>query len=183
MISTILSVFVFLALLVIFALLSWKARLTGFRRTSSDGADTRQGPANQAFRYGIDELVRTRENPLSNGLGLQSRAAKEERARAYLERILAVTGAAHVDNAYVLDVGKVQFQLWDQFVRRLQNPEECRTGFEETCFYLVPCGMPKTEEIATVLLHLSNNPALFDKWARQNGVPFKADGRTFKRAR
>jgi hypothetical protein len=41
--------------------------------------------------------------------------------------------------------------------------------------------MPKVEEIATALLHLSNNPGLFDKWALQNGVAFKADGRVFDR--
>jgi len=43
--------------------------------------------------------------------------------------------------------------------------------------------MPKAEEIATALLQLTNNPALFDKWAVQNGLAFKADGQVFSRAR
>jgi len=42
--------------------------------------------------------------------------------------------------------------------------------------------MPKAEKIATALLQLSSNPALFDKWALNNGVAFKADGHMFERA-
>jgi hypothetical protein len=41
--------------------------------------------------------------------------------------------------------------------------------------------MPKAEEIATALLQLANNPALFDKWAVRNGLAFKADGQVFSR--
>ena len=43
--------------------------------------------------------------------------------------------------------------------------------------------MPKAEQIATALLQLTNNPALFDKWAVQGGLTFKADGQVFTRAR
>jgi hypothetical protein len=42
--------------------------------------------------------------------------------------------------------------------------------------------MPKAEEIATALLQLTNNPALFDKWAVQNGLALKPDGQVFTRA-
>jgi hypothetical protein len=42
--------------------------------------------------------------------------------------------------------------------------------------------MPKAEQIATVLLQLKNNPALFDRWAVQNGVAFKADSQVFSGA-
>jgi hypothetical protein len=41
--------------------------------------------------------------------------------------------------------------------------------------------MPKAEQIATALLQLRNNPALFDRWAAQSGA-FKADGQVFTRA-
>jgi len=41
--------------------------------------------------------------------------------------------------------------------------------------------MPKAEEIATVLLQLTNNPALFDRWAAQSGA-FRADGHPFRPA-
>ena len=54
---------------------------------------------------------------------------------------------------------------------------------EETCFYPLHKGMPKEEEIATALLQLTNNPALSDKWAAQNGLAFKADGQVFTPAR
>ena len=119
-------------------------------------------------------------NPLGGG-PVSPRVTKEQRAEAFLHRILALTGANKVDGAYVLNVGKVQFQLRDRFIRRLQNPQDPKSPYEETCFYLVHNGMPKVEEIATALLHLSNNPALFDKWALQNGVAFKADGKVFDR--
>ena len=49
-------------------------------------------------------------------------------------------------------------------------------------FIPVHKGMPKEEEIATALLELANNPTLFDKWAVQNGLAFKADGQVFTRA-
>jgi hypothetical protein len=42
--------------------------------------------------------------------------------------------------------------------------------------------MPRAEEIATALLQLANNPALFDKWAVRNGLPLKADGQVFTHA-
>jgi hypothetical protein len=41
--------------------------------------------------------------------------------------------------------------------------------------------MPKAEQIATALLQFKNNPALFDGWAAQNGLAFKADGQVFSR--
>jgi len=39
--------------------------------------------------------------------------------------------------------------------------------------------MPKAEQIAAALLQLRNNPALFERWARQRDVAFKADGQVF----
>jgi len=39
--------------------------------------------------------------------------------------------------------------------------------------------MPKAEQIAAALLKLRNNPALFDRWARQRDLAFKADGQVF----
>jgi hypothetical protein len=60
----------------------------------------------------------------------------------------------------------------------VSNP---KCGYEETCFYPAHKEMPKAEQIATALLQLKNNPALFDGWAAQNGA-FKADGQVFTRA-
>jgi hypothetical protein len=118
----------------------------------------------------------------NNGSAFPSQIiSKEQRAEAFLQRILALTGAKKVDGTYVLNVGTLQFQVRDRFIRRLQKPNDPKSPYEETCFYLVHNGMPKVEEIATALLHLSTNPALFDKWALQNGVAFKADGKVFDR--
>jgi hypothetical protein len=57
-----------------------------------------------------------------------------------------------------------------------------KCAYEETCFYPAQKEMPKAEQIATALLQLTNNPALFDKWVFQSGVAFKADGQVFNRA-
>ena len=52
------------------------------------------------------------------------------------------------------------------------------TECEGTCFYPSQQDMPAAEKIATALLQLKNNPALFDKWAVRSGG-FKADGELF----
>ena len=186
MASAILSVPVLALLIGVIVLLRWRFRYTGFRHRDLGRMRVIQGQTNQGRSYRLH--VRGQESlPLFGGHQLNSdsagaaRISKEQRAEAFLERILALTGTKKVDGAYVLDVGKVQFQLRDRFIRRLQNPNDPKSPYEETCFYLVHNGMPKVEEIATALLHLSNNPALFDKWALQNGVAFKADGRVFDR--
>jgi hypothetical protein len=116
----------------------------------------------------------------SDGLGPLDR---KDRAKRYLGRIVALTGARQMDDAYFLDVGKMRFHVRDRYVRRLRDVTDPECAYEETCFYTVHKGMPKAEEIATALLQLSNNPALFDKWAVQNGLAFKADGQVFSRAR
>ncbi len=106
----------------------------------------------------------------------------KHRAKTYLRRIVALTGATQIDDAYVLDVGKMRFHVRDRYVGRLRDLTDPECTYEETCFYPVHKGMPKAEEIATALLQLTNNPALFDKWAVQNGLAIKADGQVFTRA-
>ena len=181
------SAAVVLALLVgIIVLLKWRLTLAGLRRRDLAQAGTLRGRVDEAFNsYGLEVLSPGGlslfgGNPLRGGR-VSSHVTKEQRAEAFLRRILALTGASKVDGAYVLNVGKVQFQVRDRFIRRLQDPQDPKSPYEETCFYLVHNGMPKVEEIATALLHLSNNPGLFDKWALQNGVAFKADGKAFDR--
>jgi len=107
---------------------------------------------------------------------------RKDRAKRYLRRIVALTGATQMDDAYVQDVGKMRFRVGYRYVRRLRDMTDPECAYEETCFYPVHKGMPKAEEIATALLQLTNNPALFDKWAVQNGLAFKADGQVFTRA-
>jgi hypothetical protein len=108
---------------------------------------------------------------------------RKDRAKRYLRRIVALTGATQMDDAYVLDVGKMRFRVGYRYVRRLRDMTDPECAYEETCFYPVHKGMPKAEEIATALLQLTNNPALFDKWAVQNGLAFKPDGQVFTRAK
>jgi len=105
-----------------------------------------------------------------------------DRAKAYLRRIVAITNATQMGDGYVLDVGTTRFQVRDRYVRRLRYAADLKCGYEETCFYSIHEGMPKAEEIATALLQLRNNPALFDKWAVQNGQAIKADGQVFSHA-
>jgi hypothetical protein len=106
---------------------------------------------------------------------------RQDRAKAYLRRIVALTDATQMGDEYVLDVGTTRFHVRDRYVRRLRDAADPKGAYEETCFYPVHKGMPKAEEIATALLQLANNPALYDKWAVQNGLPFKADGQVFTR--
>ncbi len=107
---------------------------------------------------------------------------RKDRAKRYLRRIVAITGATQMDDAYIVDVGKMQFRVGYRYVGRLRDVTDPECAYEETCFYPMHKGMPKAEEIATALLQLANNPALFDKWAVQNGLAFKADGQVFTHA-
>jgi hypothetical protein len=186
MTSAIISAVVLALLVGVIVLLKWRLILAGLSRRDLAQAGTPPGRVDEVFNsYGLQVLSPGGlslfgDNPLHAGR-VSSHVTKEQRAEAFLRRILALTGATKVDNTYVLNVGKVQFQVRDRFIRRLQDPQDPNSPYEETCFYLVHNGMPKVEEIATALLHLSNNPGLFDKWALQNGVPFKADGKAFDR--
>jgi len=71
---------------------------------------------------------------LRNSSRVSSRVASEERARVYLQRVLAVTGATQVYEGYALNSGSVQFRVCDRFVRRLQNPDDPGTSFGENLF-------------------------------------------------
>jgi hypothetical protein len=86
----------------------------------------------------------------------------ERPAETYLRRIVALTGARQIDNSYVLDVGKAQFQVRDGNVKRIPYGTDPRLSRWETCFHSAPKDMPKAEQIATVLLLLKSNPRLFD---------------------
>jgi hypothetical protein len=79
---------------------------------------------------------------------------------------------------YVLDVGTTRFHVRDRYVGRIRDTTDPKCEYEETCFYAAEKEMPKSEHIATALLQLKNNPALFNNWAAQNGA-YKADGQVF----
>jgi hypothetical protein len=121
------------------------------------------------------------ENQFENNSGGLHFLDQKDRAKTYLRRIAALTGATQSGNAYDLDVGKMRFRVRDRNISRLRDMTDPGCALEETCFYSVHRGMPKAEEIATALLQLANNPALFDRWAAQSGAS-KADGQPFSPA-
>ena len=105
-------------------------------------------------------------------------AVWKDHPKTYLLRIVAITGATKMGSGYALDVGETRFQVCGSYVRRVQDVNNPKSAYEETCFYTADKSMPKGEQIATALLQLKNNPALFDMWAAQSGA-FKADGQAF----
>ena len=126
---------------------------------------------------GLGGVAVIAEGSLENSADDLNRLDRKDRAKRYLQRIAA--GATQVDDAYVLDVGKMRFHVSHRYVKRLRDTTDPECAYEETCFYPVHKGMPKAEEIATALLQLTNNPGLFDCWAAQSGA-FKADGQAFR---
>jgi hypothetical protein len=116
---------------------------------------------------------------LENGADDLDRGDPEDCAKRYLQRIAALTGATQMDDTYVLDVEKTRFHVRNRYVKRLRDTADPECTFEETCFYPLHKDMPLAEEIATALLQLKSNPALFDKWAAQSGA-FRADGYAFR---
>jgi hypothetical protein len=127
---------------------------------------------------GLAVIAGNRFENSSDGLDSLDR---KDRAKTYLRRIVALTGATQTGNRYVLDVGTTRFYVRDRYVGRMQDVTDPKCIYEETCFYSAHTEIPKSEHIATALLQLANNPELFDKWAAQSGA-FKADGQAFSPA-
>ena len=144
--------------------------------------DAARQQQNGVLRQGF--LVRNRAVVAEAACGLENRSAgidgggRKDRAQCYLQRIVALTGARQVGSGYALDIGNTRFQVRDRYVRRLRDVTDPKCLREETCFYSEQRDMPKEEQIASALLQIRNNPALFDQWAAQKGA-FKADGRRF----
>jgi hypothetical protein len=121
------------------------------------------------------------DGPLESSADDLDRLDRKDRAKTYLRRIVALTGAIQTRNGYVLHVGTTRFHVRDRYVRRLRGLTDPKSAHEGTCFYPAHKDMPKAEEIATALLQLANNPALFERWAARSGA-FKADGQAFSPA-
>lgn len=181
MAPAILSVIAFLALVV------WRFVFAGpHRRPLVRAIAPRQRHPNRLLAQvlHISELGRVAviaDVPLENSANELDRLDRKDRATTYLRRIAALTGATQIDDAYVLDVGKMRFHVGHRYVRRLRDTTDPGCAYEETCFYPAHKGMPKAEEIASALLQLVNNPVLFDRWAAQRGA-FRADGQAFRPA-
>lgn len=180
MVSTTLSMVAF------FALIAWRFVFKGLRPKplAREITAPRQQHAN-ALEQGLHILDPARvavipdyrfENG-SDGVPI----TPKDRAESCLHRIVALTGATKTSQGYVLDVGTTRFFVRDGYVRRQRDASDPKCGCERTCFSLPYNRMPKEEQIATALLQLRNNPALFDRWAAQCGA-YKADGQVFTRA-
>jgi hypothetical protein len=177
-----------LSLIAFLALIAWRFVFTGLRRRPLARAIApRQQRHNNLFEEGLNisglvDVAVNAGNRFENSSDGLDPLDRKDRAKRYLRRIVALTGATQMDDAYIVDVGKMEFRVGYRYVRRLRDVTASACAYEETCFYPVHKGMPKAEEIATALLQLTNNPALFDKWAVQNGLAFKADGQVFTSA-
>jgi hypothetical protein len=135
---------------------------------------------------GIDALRPRQNDLLGQGLSFDRPALAViagQHAQNYLRRIVALTGATQRGNCYFLDVGTTQFCVRSGYVTRVRDVRDRKCAHEETCFYPAYNEMPKAEQIATALLQLKNNPGLFDRWAVERSLAFKADGQAFPRAR
>lgn len=100
---------------------------------------------------------------------------REQRADSYLRRVVALTGAEQKPEYCVLEVGKTRFIVLGSHVSRVRDATDPLCPCEHTCFYVPNQFMPVSEKIATALLQLKNNPALFDGWFAREAV-FKPDG-------
>ena len=59
---------------------------------------------------------------------------RKDRAKTYLRRIAALTGATQTGDAYVLDVDKMRFRVRDRSVSRLRDMTDPGCALEETAF-------------------------------------------------
>jgi len=168
------------SLVAFLALIAWRfvfARLQGKPR-AREISDLRRRGNNLLDRVGLAVIAGDGFEDGAKGVDFFE---QEDRAKAYLRRVVALTGAVQIGNNYVLEIGTTRFHVDDRFVRRLQGVSDPKCEYEETCFCLPYTRVPTTEQIATALLALANNPALFDRWAAQIGA-VKADGEVFARA-
>ena len=159
-----------LFVIVFLTVIVWRLVFTSLHRSSVRETAAPEQQDNNILEQGLHILGRAGQaviagNHFESGSDPRNSNAVEERAEAYLRRIVALTGATQMGSSYVLNVGKARFHVRDRYVRRLRDVTDPECAYEETCFYPVHKGMPKAGEIATALLQLKNNPGLFDSWA------------------
>ena len=175
--------FTTLSLIAFFALIAWRLVFTGLRRRPLVRGIAAPQPQHSTFLRLVLNLERAGmpviTGNLENGSADVGAFDRKDSARTYLARVVALIGATQMGNAYELTVGKTRFHVRYRYVRRMRDVTDPQCAYEETCFYPAKKEMPKSEHIATALLQLKNNPALFDRWAAQSGA-FKADGQAFR---
>jgi hypothetical protein len=109
---------------------------------------------------------------------MQTKGTPAQRAAKYLKRIAVLTGAKQVcGDSYRLTSGRRHFLVDSKFVRVISY---CGGS---TCFSVATDpDLPSAEVVASALLHLKNNPRLFEKWRELRGYTFKANGKMFRGA-
>ena len=173
------------SLVAFFALIFLGLVFTSLRRRPLARGIAASQPQHKTFLRLVLNLERAgmpviTSNRLGNGSAELGAFDRKDSARTYLARVVALTGATQMGNAYDLTVGKTRFHVRYRYVRRLRDVTDPQGVYEETCFYPAKTEMPRSEHIATALLQLKNKPELFDKWAARSGA-FKADGQAFRR--
>jgi len=170
------------SLIAFLVLIIWGLVLPGLlRRSSARETAKRNWPHNNFLErhfHSTDRLgaVLTQVNRSEDAPNGAPASKREDRAKSYLRRIVALTGATQTGNKYVLDVGTARFTVREGYIGRVRDTTDPMSIYRETCFYFALREVPKAEQIAAALLQLKNNPALFDKWVAQSGLLFKADG-------
>ena len=173
-----------LSMIALLTLIVWRMVFAGLWRRPFVRENAASQPQNNNFlRQGRNILERTGTAVIAGNRFERSSDGgdpldRRDRAETYLRRIVALTGATQMASSYVLDVGTTRFHVRDRYVGRLRDLTDPKSAHEETCFYPAHKDMRKAEEIATALLQLANNPALFERWAARSGA-FKADGQAF----
>jgi hypothetical protein len=173
-----------LSLIALFVLIAWRFVFAILPRGSlAREIAAPQQQHNNALKQGLHildlaEVAVISDNRLDDGSDVVHPIPPKDRAKAYLRRVVALTGATRMGNCYLLDAGTTRFHVRDRYVGRKRDVTDPKCPYEETCFFSAHKEMPKSEYIATALLQLKNNPALFDRWAAKSGA-FKADGQAF----
>jgi hypothetical protein len=176
-----------LSLIAFFALIAWRFVFTGLRRRPlARKIAAPQQQRTNILKQGLHVLhpagvAANPDNGFKNGSHGVRPIAPKDRPKAYLRRIVALTGATQMGRGYDMNVGPTRFHVRDRYVSRMRDVTDPNCTYEQTCFYSADKSMPKAEQIATALLQLKNNPALFDRWAAQSGA-LKADGQAFSPA-
>jgi hypothetical protein len=176
-----------LSLIAFFALFAWRFVFAGLRREplAREIFLLRQQQTSVLERdlhiFDLTGLAALRDNSPESCSNGTNRTSPRDCAKTYLRRIAVLTGATQMGGCYTLDVGTTRFYVRDRHVGRIRDTTDPKCEYEETCFYAAEKEMPKSEHIATALLQLKSNPALFDKWAAQSAA-YKADGQVFDSA-
>src|SRR5258708_3825306 len=151
-----------LSLIAFFALIAWRFVFTGLRRRplAREIAAPQQQHTN-VLEQGLHilDLARVAVIPdyrFENGSDGVRPIAPKDRAKTYLRRIVALTGATQIGNSYGINVSTTRFHVRDRYVTRMRDVTDPKCAYEETCFYSADKSMPKAEQIAAALLQLKN---------------------------